>query len=706
MMVGGAAAQDGGVSLPTIDIFGGNDGYQVTQSQLTRNPAPLINTPQTVNVVPEQVIKDQNATNIQEALRNVSGITFRAGEGGNQGDTPYIRGLEARGDIFRDGIRDPGWYNRDAFAIESIEVYKGPSSFLFGRGSTGGVINIVSKTPLDRDFAETAVTASTAPGARATLDANKKVNDNVSTRLVVMGQRYDVAGRDYIEDNRYGVAPSLKMRVDDKTVLTLSYIYQHEENVPDYGIPFLNGNVINGGVPRRPAPIPRDTFFGILSGNPDRTRVDASIATAKLEHQLNDQVKITNTTRYSDVLRFQRNVFPEPNLNVPTLANLNAPFTTNRGQTHVRNIIGTNQTDLDAKFSTGTWEHHFVAGADAADELRDFLRADYTQNTTADFSNPDPFRFGGTLINPTASRITIGKSNSLGGYVADQIKLNQYFELLGGLRYDYFYIEQNAPLANSAIQNLSHKDNLVSYRVGGVFHPIPNTSIYLMHGTSFNPSAENNSVTIGTNPAAIRNTISTFNLGPEKNETTEFGVKADVLNGRLSLASAIFRTEKSNARVQDPANLSVTVLEGVTLVKGFEASATGKLTDQWQIIASYTYLDTEIVKSRNPGQLGLALPTTAPNSASLWTTYDFTPKFQAGVGVFYVDEMFGDAANTAVVPDYVRVDAMAAYKLDDKSTLQLNIYNLTDKYYFANAASNWVVPGPSRYASLTWRKSW
>lgn len=704
MLMGGAAAQEGGgISLPTIDIFGGNDGYQTTQTQLSRNPAPLLSTPQTVNVVPEQVIKDQNATNLQEALRNVSGITFRAGEGGNQGDTPYIRGLEARNDIFRDGIRDPGWYTRDSFNVESIEVYKGPASILFGRGSTGGAINIISKTPQDRNFAETTVTGTTAPGARTTLDANGKINDNVSARLAVMGQAYDVAGRNYIEENRYGFAPSLKMRVDDKTVATLSYIYQHEEGVPDYGIPFLGGN---SGLPRRPAPLPRDTFFGIVGGSdPDRTRVDASIATLKIEHELNAQAKLTNTTRYSDVLRFQRNVFPEPNTNVPNVNNLNAPFATNRGQTHVRQITGTNQTDFDTKFNTGGWEHHFVGGLELADERRDFFRNDYTMNRT-DFDNPDPFRFGGTLLAPGANRITIGKSNTVGVYAADQIKLNQYFELLGGVRYDYFYAEQNAPAANSFIRNLSHADNLFSYRVGGIYHPIPNASIYLMYGTSFNPSVENNSVNVGTNAAAIRNTASVFGLGPEKSETVELGAKIDVLNNRLSLASAVFHTEKTNARVQDPANLSVTVLDGVVRIRGFEASAVGKLTDLWQVIASYTYLDTEITKTPNRLNLGLALPTTPKNSASLWTTYDFTPKFQAGVGVFYTDEMFGDTTNTAIVPDYVRVDLMAAYKIDPKSTVQLNIYNLTDKYYFANAAANWVVPGPGRTAALTWRKSW
>lgn len=704
MLAGTASAQEGGsVSLPTIDIFGGNDGYQTSQSTLSRSPASLINTPQTVNVIPQQVLQDQNTSTVVEALRNVSGITFRAGEGGNQGDSPYIRGMESRGDIFRDGVRDPGWYTRDSFGVESIEVFKGPSSFLFGRGSTGGVINIVTKTPVERTFFETTVTGTTAPGARTTLDANGKVSDNVWARVAVMGQRYDVAGRDYVEENRYGIAPSLKMKLGDSTTATLSYIYQHEISVPDYGIPFLT---TAWGIPRQVAPVNRNTFYGILSDPADTTRVDASMLTGKIEHEFNNQLKVTNTTRYSDVLRFQRNVFPEPNANVPPPPNLNANWLTNRAQVQTHYWTLANQTDFIAKFMTGTLDHTLVFGVDINQENRDFHRTDFTQNTS-NFIDPDPFRFGGTLTNPTANRITSGTGVGMGTYIADQVKLNRYIELLGGLRYDYFKFDQNAPLADPLIRNLSHVDsNLLSWRAGIIFHPMPNTSIYAMRGTSFNPSAENMSVAIGTTPGAIQNTISTFGLSPEKNETTEFGVKGDILNGRLSLASAVFQTDKTNARVQDPANTSITVLDGVIRARGFEASATGKITDAWQVIASYTYLNARIIKTLNTAQLNNEPIMTPTNSASVWTTYDITPKFQIGGGAYYMGAMYGDLPNTAIVPDYWRFDAMAAYKIDAKSTLQLNVYNLTDKYYYAYAYSNWAVPGQSRMAALTLRTRW
>ena len=232
-------------------------------SGLTRVPTPLINTPQTVNVVPRAVIREQNPSNVADALRNVAGVTFRAGEGGNQGDTPYIRGFSAQNDIFRDGLRDPGWYSRDTFAVDAIEVYKGPSSVLFGRGSTGGAINLITKLPEDRTFVEGTITGNTGAGVRGTLDANGKVNDQVSTRLVVMGQRYDIPDRDHVEVNRWGIAPSVKVKINNQTINTTSYIYQHDDNIPDYGIPFMSASASFGFKPRSicllyTSPSPRD----------------------------------------------------------------------------------------------------------------------------------------------------------------------------------------------------------------------------------------------------------------------------------------------------------------------------------------------------------------------------------------------------------------------------------------------------------------
>ena len=353
----------------------GTGGYRATSPSLTRLPTSILDTPQTINVVTQQVIQEQVSATVRDALRNVAGVTFRAGEGGNQGDTPYIRGFSAQSDIFRDGVRDPGWYTRDTFAVDAVEVYKGPAAVLFGRGSTGGVINLVSKTPFERNLVEGTVTGNTGPGVRATVDANGKVADNLWMRVVTMGQLYDIAGRDHIEQNRYGVSPSLIWKPNERTKVTLAYIYQHDNNVPDYGIPFLSPA---WGLPRSPAPVNRGNWYGILSGPlPDTERVDAHVGTAKIEHELNNNLKVTNITRYNYVDRLQRNVFPEPNtaaVGFPQPPNLNSIWTPNRAQVFVTNSQLANQTDLLAKFATGPVDHTVAAGLDVTRETRDFLR--------------------------------------------------------------------------------------------------------------------------------------------------------------------------------------------------------------------------------------------------------------------------------------------------------------------------------------------
>jgi catecholate siderophore receptor len=237
-----------------------------------------------------------------------------------------------------------------------------------------------------------------------------------------------------------------------------------------------------------------------------------------------------------------------------------------------------------------------------------------------------------------------------------------------------------------------------------VFHPTKTSSVYAMHGTSFNPSADNLSISVSNATTAQ----SLVNLPPEKNETTEFGAKADVLGGKLSLASAIFHTVKTNLRVPDPSNSGVTILAGEVTADGFEVSAAGKLTELWQIIASYTYVHARITKTTAAYQLGNEPMNTPTHAFSLWTTYDVTPKFQVGGGAFYNSEVYGDIASatvpqSALVPAWWRFDLMAAYKVTKDSTLQLNIYNLTDKYYYTSAYTNWAVPAPGRMAALTYR---
>src|SRR5215510_8811257 len=274
-----ALAQSSENSLPTIEVQGDTGGgYQATSSTIPRLPVPLIDTPQTINVVTQQVIQEQRATTMEDALRYVPGITFSAGEGAQQGDGPIIRGFVSRGDLFRDGIRDPGWYTRDLFNSSRVEVYKGPSAFAFGRGSTGGAINTVTKLPDGKNFVEGTVTATTGPGVRTELDAGGK-NGIWSGRIAALGMDLDTPTRDHVWTKRWGVAPSVSVDLGERTKATLSYIYQGEQGAPDYGFTYLpqpayspvtgaltNPGYYGNGAATPPLPVPRNTWYGIPTG--------------------------------------------------------------------------------------------------------------------------------------------------------------------------------------------------------------------------------------------------------------------------------------------------------------------------------------------------------------------------------------------------------------------------------------------------------
>lgn len=727
-----ASAQESSVQLPTINVSGEQGGgYQTTQQSITRLPTALIDTPQTINVVPQRIIQEQRANTMEDALRNVTGITFSAGEGGQQGDSPYIRGFVARGDIFRDGMRDPGWYTRDLFNIDRVEVYKGPSAFAFGRGSTGGAINNVSKLPTGATFAEGSLTGTTGPGVRTEIDASGKTG-NIAGRIAALYEDVDTPTRDNVWTKRWGIAPSATMEIGDATKATLSYIYQGEESIPDYGFPWLTaptystttGKLLTGGYNGNgtavtPARVDRSTWLGFASGPfADVVQTDVHILTAKIEHDLTANTKLSSATRYMVVDRFARPTAPR-NLGLAGQTGLTATtppvgYDVNsmtiglqhwENQTDNTQLI--NQTDIVSKFDTGLLKHTAAAGIELSKETRHQQRQNLcfpvsssgTPVCRTSLANPDPNTGTPTALGWGAPQDT--DMTNAAGYVSDQIKITKYFEVMGSLRYDQFRATYNdLTQAVAANRHLETSDGMLGWRYGVVFHPIPNTSIYFAHGTSYNPSAELGTLSSGT-----------VSADPEKTNVKEIGVKADVLDGgRLSLTGALFRIDKTNMRVPlDPTQTganAVQILDGVARSEGFELGAAGKLTDKWSIFLGYTQLWTEIRETTDLSQLGRELPNAPPRSFSAWTTYDITPELTVGGGATYNSDTYANAQNTEYVPEYWKVDLMADYKIDKHTSLQLNIYNLTDAFYYGQYYSGQAVPASGRWASLTLKTRW
>ena len=669
---------------------GGSDASAVEAVVVTGKPSLVVltqdlrDTPQTIDVVPRQLLSEQAVTNIQDALKNVPGITLNAGEGGSHGDTINLRGFPASDDFFLDGLRDTGFYTRDSFDLELLEVYKGPASTLFGRGSTGGVVNQVSKAPRLAPLDSLAFTAGTNDEQRATADINIPLGEDAAFRLNAMGQRSGVAGRDFVFNRRYGVAPSLAFGIDRPTTLTLSLLHQQEDDVPDYGIPFVFG---------APAPVARTAYYGLPSD--DRFASTVDVVTARLKHAFNDDVTLTETARYGRYAFDSRQTASHYGASPPVPGTPLSAIVVYRDRPSSEGVISTamSATDLSLRRATGSLVNTLVLGFEADREEADLIRFtnQMSQIAPTPLLNPDPnepFPGRQTTIRQRPDTVT----NTLSGTIADTLEIGQHWQVIGGVRLDRFSARFNEPLTHVAFQ---HTDVIASPRFSLVFKPTEDQTLYFTYGSSYDPSAENLSLSART-----------ADLGPEKDHTFELGAKTGLLHGMLTANAALFRTQMVNARVGDPVNPSLQILAGTQRVDGFELGLAGYLTPRWEILAGYTHLISKTLASTDPTQVGQPLQNTAPNQANLWTVYKLTPALKFGAGLNYLDRRAADVSNTSFIPAYVTVDAMVSVRVNDRLSLQVNGTNLGDRLYFANSyfttpVENHVVPGPGRTVTFT-----
>ncbi len=675
------------IRLPAIDVEGNasRSDYQSTIPALSKLSQPLLDTPQSINVIPQQVIQDQGITTTRDALRMVPGVSLAAGEAGAQGDNLTLRGFTARNDFFLDGMRDFGSYYRDPFNQESIEVLKGPSSVLFGRGSTGGVINQASKQPGLDPITAGSTSIGTDGTRRITADVNRAIDGmpGAAVRLNVMLDENGVAGRDASMYRRLGVAPSIAFGLGTPTRVYLNYLHVQEYDTPDYGLPWLF---------ERPAPVNPGNFYGFKDNDYLRTNVD--VVTGRIEHEFSDSLSLHSQIRYGSYGRAGR--ITEPQIIYPgvTRATPLSAILVNRNQIAVQSTetLLDWQADATLRFSTGPLAHTVVTGIEAGQETSRPVRFTYTGVPGTSLLNPNPDDLlAGTVRASTRVNTT---SSMLAAYAMDTIKLGEHWDLTGGLRWDRFDTEYSQTVAPAV--NLHRTDSPVSYRIALTFKPTKASAVYVSHGTSFNPSAE--SLTLATNTAG---------LAPEKNETVEFGAKWDLLGERLTLNGAIFQIEKLNARIPDPNNAAFNILGGDQEVKGFEIGATGRISDTWQVIAGYSYLAGRVVKGV-PASLGRPLANTPQNTFSAWTTYT-TPwhGLTVGGGVQHVDSRFASITpNTTTgaflrAPGYTTAQVMARMPVNDEVDIQLNGYNLTNVKYYDLLHPAHVVPGAGRSVLLT-----
>lgn len=653
----------------------------------------VLNTAQSFDVITRKTLDDQATTRLQDALKNVPGITLNAGEGSARGDTVNLRGFPAFNDFFLDGIRDAAIYSRDSFDLESIEVLKGPSAVLFGRGSTGGAINQVSKAPTLAPIYAGTLMAGTNSLARGTADIDVPLSSNAAIRVNAMGERSKVTDRDDVFHHRWGIAPSVSWGIGGRDEVTLSYFHFEENNRQDTGIPFVNG---------KPAPVKRSNFYGLDS---DRATANVDLVTARYRHSFTDDIQIANTLRYADYHWLNRvnsahyGYFGSPGAPTPgtpldtILVGRDAPS----GDGVRTNLI--DQTDVTAHFRTGAIRQTLTLGTEFGREQDKVHRytnplGSATETPPTSLLDPDPHT-------PAAFQqrriLNVTTAYSEAAYLTDTLHFGDLVDVTGGVRFDRFtaHFRPTALIPGvpaSSLVPLDHVDNLWSPRASITLKPTRNGRIYFSYGTSFDPSAE-----------ALALSAANADLGPVKARSFELGAKWDWMGGKLTTTGAIFRTQIDNAQTTDIDHPTRLILGGNQRVDGFELGINGHLTDRWEIIAGYTYLDGKTVASNTPGIVGKRLNDVAHNAVNLWTEYYVTDRIELGVGGNYLSKRYADLANTAELPSYVLVDAMASYKLNPHVELRVNVNNLTNKLafqsvYYANAEENHVIPVPGRTA--------
>jgi catecholate siderophore receptor len=702
--------------LPEVSVKSSVErDYKIDASTTaTKTETPLRDIPQFLNTVSEGLLRAQNATSLSEALRNVPGVSYAAGEGGTQANQVfYLRGFPAGGDIFIDGVRDLGEYNRDVFATESVEVLKGPSALIFGRGSTGGIINQTSKQPGIVERKEVSATFGSFDKKRLTADWNANLGNDTGVRLV--GLFEDSGSFRYPQDvRREGFAPSVRFGIGHPVDITLSYYYLKTADVTDYGQPMLSPAYTGDGRFRVP-PVSPEKYYGYA--NHDYADHTTSIFTGKVEWRIDRHVTLRNVTRLAS---YERSV--EATISTLDSTDLNGAAVTpgtplellrvrrNHDSGRTRDNDDTafiNQTDLTWRLNAGATRHLVLTGLELAREKLDrvgfTLDADPgqpgTQTPTSYTSllDPDPYTTLTYTKTPNVRAPAEGKTWAT--YVQDQVELAEQWKALVGVRYDWYKAEartENALTGAVVTGPFERTERMWSYRGGLIYQPTDQQSYYVSIGNSYNPSGELGVYgQNGTNLNPVNE-----NLAPEKNVGYEMGATFDFADG-MQLRAAVFRNEKSNARKLEEDGS--TVLTGKRRVDGIELQLAGYLLPNWEVYSGIAFMDGKIVSAAvNEGNVPLGVAEVAGN---VWTVYKFGGGWEVGGGVRGSSGFWLNDGNTGEVPAAAIVDLTAAYVKSDYE-IRLNVTNAADKTYYIGGYQNnpnRVIPGEPRTYALQLR---
>ncbi len=693
----GAPQQQATSTVQTIDVEGRRVSREPNSPQFT---ASVVDTPRAVTVIPQQIIEQTGATSLQDLLRTSPGITFGAGEGGQPlADRPFIRGQSSANNVFLDGIRDTGGQQREVFALEQVEVIKGPDSVYSGRGSGGGAINLSTKRPRLDGFTNVSLGGGTDGYMRGTVDWNAPLGGTAALRVNVMGAQGDVPGRDAVDYDKLGLLVSFGAGLGTDTHATASYYHLTSDSMPDYGIPLftkIGVRTTESGI----LDVPYDSFYGLTAR--DYLEVTTDAFTFDFQHRVSDALTIRNVSRYSETLNDYVVTNPGDGGNISNggVALIGDTYWMKRGLKSRWNPTRTiaNVTDIYGVITAGALTHSYDVGLELSREKNQ--NAGYTITTTGGSACPAPLTgfdctplydpdpsdpWTGTITRGQVSRNT---AETVGLYAFDSIAIGSQWVLNLGVRYDQYSVEGvDAPGRGQATYTSRSGDwDFVNYQAGVVYKPTRNASIYASYSTSSTPPTISAGDQNGSNGQGSGNLATTL-LDPEDTTSYEVGAKVSLFREQLLLSASAFQLTRENAQIQ--VSSGVYEQAGEVEVRGLELGVSGNVTDRWQVFGGYTWMDSELVSGAfNNANVGDPLANTPEHSFSVFSTYRLTNRFTAGGGIYYVSDSFGGnqggaggGNNRVFAPEYTRVDVFAAYDINDRASLQLNVQNAGDEQY-------------------------
>ena len=701
-----------------------NAGLRAQTLSIGKLPGEVRDMPRTVTAVTKEALETTGTTSVRELARSTPGISLGFGEGGNAfGDNLYIRGFKANNDVYVDGVRDPGTGVRETFNTEQVEVLKGPAGTVGGRGTTGGALNIATKTPQDVDFTQVSTMLTDAGTKRVTIDANRVVDDKFSYRLNGMLQDGEVAGRDAVVDDREGLSGAVRYKVSDALTLEGDYTYTRIEQTPDWGVPFItpDDSAPTAGLPTGPITefgVDRDTFYGVKGR--DYQNASSKVATGRAIWEIGNGMTLTNTLRTSSaindyILTAPSSVDDNGSIN-PDDWTASLSFKSRYQETEVI----ADELELTGKSTLGGVDHSYVAGLHLSEErvatygYDNLMSEDYqapggARGCVVSVTNPAPIAAG--CWSGESAVLADGHTNTsvrtTSAYLLDTVTLTDKWAVNGGVRVDHYEVERDSYDGDGAVTSLSRTDTMWNWNGGVTYKPQKPLTVYGAIATSTNPMGQEIAAGGGFYGGLDDGGAT---LAPEVNTSLEVGVKYEYARDLL-LTAALFRTTKDNARedIGGRGN-SVTYDSLKYQVQGLELGVAGKVHDKVGLYGGLVLMDTEVLDSKDPDAIGESVPNIASTQFNLLATYDVSDDLMLGLQSNYIGkrDLGSTYANGNTLPDSWSFDVVGSYAVTDNTDVRFGVTNLTDKTvydaaYRSGEPFTYVAPGRELWAAVDFK---